>query len=448
MRYVLGSRVALPCLSLVLGIGCGSNNPSHPNLDSSPDSKGSPDTAAASKDAGKDLAEGSTDGVSTPPEVGADSSSKDRFELLDEKMASDSADEARPSQVDAADAAAVADTSSDIDGGASTAAARVLLVDKASDVFAAYDANGKAVRDYHALLDFGSGYDAPWISLDGNMARWTTATDLITDIWWLRPALGRDEPAVSSTLVIAAHQTGGSSNRIKLASMAGDVLATLNVAGDYDGYALSPRARHLVATKYGSTAIVLRLADQKELWRGASGTGAAAFSPDDKHLIAAWTPEVPFELVDLESGRIIKPALSALPFPYTTDRNHVSVKAALDAGAVITPDYGYGDTLTQQLWWVGWDGKLSPFDPSLPEHAFEDFVRWDAAATKALSCQCSSGCSCACLPAGGRRLPLQRSWPQLRQFRRMLARRLASPGRRTGSRSPARSWTRPQVPRC
>jgi hypothetical protein len=405
-------RVALPIFSVLVGIGCGQNATVRPNADASPDkapgtdalatvssdSASLPDAIPSQADA---FANRAPDAVAPRPEGGAGLQS-DPGTPAQPDGGGVSPGDGNGARADAQGNASESDgavgldtnlTSLGRDGGTPGTASRIILVDGTSDTFAAYDNNGQQVHDYHALLTAVPSWDGkPWISLGGNMAHWTTSSELVTSVYSTRSPTGLSQPVRPSTVLVAGDQTSGVS-RILLASMAGSTLATLDATVG-DAFALSPRERHLVGG-----ASVVRVSDQTVLYRAAGGDGGVAFSPDDKHLIGAWNAQIPFELVDLDSGHVTQPDMTALPFPFGTDRQHVFVKAALDTGAVITVDFGYGTTLTRQLWWVDWQGNMMPFDASRPQYALEDFVRFDPMGSKVLWTR-STGATSPSFPLG------------------------------------------------
>ena len=261
----------------------------------------------------------------------------------------------------------------------------VLIVDKATDRFAAYDRDGQLVHDYHSLLDFGDQYQGPIISASKQVTRWDTTAGATSSLYWLAELTGLAGPVAPSAIIVGARRVGGGSVRIKIASVAGDVFADLEIAGEWQVFGLSPGRRYLLAADTALTrAAVVRLSDASVVWQG-SPAEMVAFSPDDAHFISVPRDyRVPFQQVDLDTGLVREPDLSKLPFPFDSTRQHVFVDTALASGAVITADYGYGVTLTRQLWWVDWQGKMTPLDATLPQYVYEEFTRWDATGTQAL----------------------------------------------------------------
>jgi hypothetical protein len=261
----------------------------------------------------------------------------------------------------------------------------VLIVDETTDQFAAYDRDGRVVHDYHSLLDFGDQFQNPVISVSNQITRWGATIGATSSLWWLAEPKGLAQPPVPSTIVVGARRVGVDSVRIKISSVAGDVLADFEFAGDWQVFGLSPAQRYLVAADTSLTeAVIVRLSDKSVVWQG-SPAGVAAFSPDDAHFIGVPSDyRVPFQQVDLETGATSEPDLSKLPFPFDSTRQHVFVETAVNSGAVITADYGDGDTLTTCLWWVDWQGKITPLDPARPRYVYDQFTRWNATGTQAL----------------------------------------------------------------
>jgi len=92
---------------------------------------------------------------------------------------------------------------------------------------------------------------------------------------------------------------GVDSVRIKISSVAGDVLADFEFAGDWQVFGLSPAQRYLVAANTALTeAVILRLSD-KERGLARQPAEMPIFSPDDAHSISvAKRPYlVPFQQV-------------------------------------------------------------------------------------------------------------------------------------------------------
>jgi len=273
----------------------------------------------------------------------------------------------------------------DLAGDAAGVASMVVIVDETTDQFAAYDRDGQVVHDYHSLLDFGDQFQNPVISVSNQITRWGATIGATSSLWWLAEPKGLAQPPVPSTIVVGARRVGVDSVRIKISSVAGDVLADFEFAGDWQVFGLSPAQRYLVAADTSLTeAVIVRLSDKSVVWQG-SPAGVAAFSPDDAHFIGVPSDyRVPFQQVDLETGATSEPDLSKLPFPFDSTRQHVFVETAVNSGAVITADYGDGDTLTTCLWWVDWQGKITPLDPARPRYVYDQFTRWNATGTQAL----------------------------------------------------------------
>jgi hypothetical protein len=261
----------------------------------------------------------------------------------------------------------------------------VVIVDETTDQFAAYDRDGQVVHDYHSLLDFGDQFQNPVVSVSNQITRWGATIGATSSLWWLAEPKGLARPPVPSTIVVGARRVGVDSVRIKISSVAGDVLADFEFAGDWQVFGLSPAQRYLVAANTALTeTVIFRLSDKSVVWQG-SPAEMPIFSPDDAHSISVPSGyRVPFQQVDLETGVASEPDLSKLPFPFDSTRQHVSVETAVNSGAVITADYGYGDTLTTSLWWVDWQGKITALDPARPRYVYDQFTRWNATGTQAL----------------------------------------------------------------
>jgi hypothetical protein len=273
----------------------------------------------------------------------------------------------------------------DLAGDAAGVTSMVLIVDETTDQFAAYDRDGQVVHDYHSLLDFGDQFQNPVISVSNQITRWGATIGATSSLWWLAQPKGLARPPVPSTIVVGARRVGVDSVRIKISSIAGDLLADFEFAGDWQVFGLSPAQRYLVAANTALTeTVILRLSDKSVVWQG-SPAEMPIFSPDDAHAISVPSGyPVPFQQVDLETGATSEPDLSKLPFPFDSTRQHVFVETAVNSGAVITADYGYGDTLTTCLWWVDWQGRITPLDPARPRYVYDEFTRWNATGTQAL----------------------------------------------------------------
>jgi len=131
-------------------------------------------------------------------------------------------------------------------GDAAGVASMVVIVDETTDQFAAYDRDGQVVHDYHSLLDFGDQFQNPVVSVSNQIT--AGARRLGPPVrfgGWLSEGLG---PAAGPF----DHRRGGASRgrtdsvRIKISSVAGDVLADFEFAGDCRCLAFHPRKRYLV----------------------------------------------------------------------------------------------------------------------------------------------------------------------------------------------------------
>lgn len=80
-------------------------------------------------------------------------------------------------------------------------ATRILIVDKATDRFGAYDRNGQIVHDYRPLLDFGAQFEAPVIWVERKGTSWDVPTTITDGIWWWGQPIGLDLPATPSGFI-------------------------------------------------------------------------------------------------------------------------------------------------------------------------------------------------------------------------------------------------------
>ena len=263
-------------------------------------------------------------------------------------------------------------------GGSSSAGvhSRVIVVDPQTSRFAAYDAEGQLAHDYTALLDFPSGYDDRVVSVDTMAYSWDgTASSPFFTTTVLAPP-GQDPPLASTEIIVRAKAVGATKPMVtvRVANISGQVTDEFSVLGDWQGFLSSPSRQYLQGGISGTTGLILRRSDHGSVWQGP--LFQAGFSPDDKHLIVIPTSSVDALLaVELGTGRVTNFDLSSLPqgFRLPTD---LYVRGTFNSGAVLTGSRSGGSGYT--LYWAGWDGKIAPFDPTLPVELNE----WAVAANR------------------------------------------------------------------
>jgi hypothetical protein len=251
-------------------------------------------------------------------------------------------------------------------GGSSSAGvrSRVIVVDPQSSRFGAYDAEGQLVHDYTALLDFPDWYDDRVVCVDTMAYSWDgTASSPFFAATVLAPP-GQDPPLASTEIIVRAASMGGTKPMVtvRIASMSGQVTDEFSIIGNWEGFLSSPSRQYLQGGISGTTGIILRRSDHGSVWQGP--LFQAGFSPDDKHLIVIPTSSVDALLtVELGTGRVTNFDLSSLPagFELPTD---LYVRGTFNSGAILTGSRADGSGYT--LYWAGWDGKIAPFDPTLP----------------------------------------------------------------------------------
>jgi hypothetical protein len=175
--------------------------------------------------------------------------------------------------------------------------------------------------------------------------------------------------------VVVAASTSGLGARAKIISMDGSVVADRAVPADHMDVRVSPAQKFLYAAQHvgslywcseGTHAIVSRMTDGTTVWQG--NLCDTAFARDDSHLVFSPTngcPEPPIHIVDLASGQEI-PASS----PASCDAGVASayLNGASTLGAV------FAKTGSSVPWFVDWQGKASPFAPTLPPSVTDTYV--------------------------------------------------------------------------
>lgn len=278
-----------------------------------------------------------------------------------------------PVDADAADAGS--DVTVDGDAGNSGIQPRVLIIDPATDKFLTYDRDGQTVHDYHSALDFGAGYEKRGIRQEAISVAWDATATVYYNNDFPAPLPGLAEPLRPSRIVVVAASTSGLGARAKIISMDGSVVADRVVPADHMDVRVSPAQKFLYAAQHvgslywcsqGTHAIVARMMDGATVWQG--NLCDTAFARDDSHLVFSPTngcPEPPIHIVDLASGQEI-PASS----PASCDAGVASayLHGASTLGAV------FAKTGLSVPWYLDWQGKSSPFAPTLSPSVIDTYV--------------------------------------------------------------------------
>ena len=278
-----------------------------------------------------------------------------------------------PVDADAADTGS--DATVDGDAGNSGIQPRVLIIDPATDKFLTYDRDGQTVHDYHSALDFGAGYEKRGIRQEAISVAWDATATVYYNNDFPAPLPGLDEPLRPSRIVVVAASTSGLGARAKIISMDGSVVADHAVPADHMDVRVSPAQKFLYAAQHvGSLywcsqvthAIVARMTDGATVWQG--NLCDTAFARDDSHLVFSPTngcPEPPIHIVDLVTGQ----ATPASP-PASCDAGVASayLRGASTLGAV------FATTGLSIPSYVDWQGKVSPFAPTLSPSVTATYV--------------------------------------------------------------------------
>ena len=123
---------------------------------------------------------------------------------------------------------------------------RVLIVDPPTNRFLSFDRSGQA-RDYRAQLDFGAGFGARTIWLDGWFSMIWDAPPLGGNYASPGAPRGFDEPRAPSVILIRSAADSGNTVKIKAVGTSGTLLATHTLSGAWEAFQISPKRGYLYA---------------------------------------------------------------------------------------------------------------------------------------------------------------------------------------------------------
>jgi hypothetical protein len=268
--------------------------------------------------------------------------------------------------------------------GGSTASvhSRAVVMDPASNRFAAYDAEGQLVHDYLNLVNFDSSFEDRIISIEGIAQSWngTTASPFFSEVTFAPP--GQEPPLQASEILVRARRVGGGSVNLRVANVGGQVVDEFSIAGDWEVFRPSPTRKYWLGGIGSTTGVVVRRSDHSVVWQGALFD--ASFAPDDQHLVVVPNNSAnTLSIVDLSTGQAVSVNLAQLPAAFTSPSpNLLSVKGAFNSGAAVSI---YRSVYTgQNLFWLSWDGMLTPFDPTVPDKVVEYVSTANTNATRLL----------------------------------------------------------------
>ena len=248
---------------------------------------------------------------------------------------------------------------------------RVLVVDPATDRFVAYDRGGQIVHDYHAELDFGTGFVARNAWVDWRLLRWDGPSDVPPRLD--RPARGLSVPLRGSRILLRAENPGAGRVKVKVLTAAGTVENAFTVDGAWSAFQLSPTRQYIYATTspIGSAyqvAAVLRPADGAVLWQKT--VAAAVFAAGDERLVFVppYDGTSTVRIKNLTTGDEIAPAGSQEPFASDPDIA-ISLEAALGERVVLQ---AAGTVLQSRLLYsMDWQGNIARFGSQTPRFTDE-----------------------------------------------------------------------------
>jgi hypothetical protein len=268
--------------------------------------------------------------------------------------------------------------------GGSTASlhSRAVVQDPASNRFAAYDAEGQLVHDYLNLVNFDSSFEDRIVCIEGTAQSWDGKTPSLFFNSVTFAAPGQAPPLGASELLVRASKVGGGSVNLRVANASGQVTDEFSIAGDWELFRASPTRQYFLGEMGGTSGVVVRRSNHSIVWQGE--LFQASFAPDDQHLIVIPNNSASaLSIVELGTGHVTSVNLAQLPAELTaTSPNLIQAEGALETGVVVS--IYRSDYSGQALFWVSWDGKMTPFDPTLPKNVVEYVAAANRDATRLL----------------------------------------------------------------
>jgi hypothetical protein len=262
--------------------------------------------------------------------------------------------------------------------------ARVIAFDPDTALLATFDAAGDLQQDFWPLQSDDEQFvlSASWDSLTYHSDRITGSPRVETDFGGLT--------TTSSDRLVLGFRHPDGSMEVELRSLDGDLDAALVLDEAWQSHTLSPDNGYVLLHReiddpdYNREAAVVRWSDGAEVWRGPYAE--AGFALDDSHLVFVPGVDNPVSFVDLDTGEVVgatNPDFYDFPSGYTLGSEAIS-----SLGCVLRT-YG-GVSYGQPLWYLDWEGNLSPVDSALPLFAVDQFaafrddgwvVRWYRSST-------------------------------------------------------------------
>jgi hypothetical protein len=267
---------------------------------------------------------------------------------------------------------------------------RVLVVDQATNRFAAYGRDGQLAHDYRSELDFGTGFTDRNAWVDWHLLSWDGPTDVPPPGLNFPPPPGLAFPLLGSRILLSAENAGTGRVKLKILTVAGTVENAFTLQGAWSGFQLTPARQYVYATipetpTAAPVAAVLRPSDGTILWQKT--ISYAMFAASDSRLIFIPADRSsPVRIKNLTTGDEFAPALTQEPFK-TEPNIDIFLIAGLAQRVVIQ---AAGFALQSRLFYsMDWQGSITRFGSASPRYTDEyiqafsptgDRVRWSQVA--------------------------------------------------------------------
>jgi hypothetical protein len=258
---------------------------------------------------------------------------------------------------------------------------RVLVVDPPTNRFVAYDRDGQPVRDYRGELDFGSGFGARSVWVEGYGMPWDVPSTLVV----ASPVAprGLHEPLAQSVILIRSAATSGDVVKIKMVATGGALVGAQTFSGRWEAFELSPKRGYVYAlaldrTAASRTSAVIRLSDGRVVWQGFATE--AGFARDDRHFVflPGTASELP-HVIDLATGAKIASTSTQIPPDHTGVS--LGINAVLNDRAVIRASW---DSYGELFWAVDWQGRVTKLGADMPMYVSEYLRGFDPTGARAI----------------------------------------------------------------
>jgi hypothetical protein len=258
---------------------------------------------------------------------------------------------------------------------------RVLVVDPPTNRFVTYDRDGQPVRDYLGQLDFGSGFGARSVWVDGYGMPWDVPSTLV--IFSPVAPRGLDEPLAQSVILIRSAATSGDVVKIKMVGAGGALVGAQTLSGKWEAFELSPKRGYVHAlaldrTAASRTSAVIRLSDGRVVWQGFASE--AGFARDDRHFVflPGTASELP-HVLDLATGAKIASTSTQIPPDHTGVS--LGINAVLNDRAFIRASW---DSYGELFWAVDWQGRVTKLGADMPMYVSEYLRGFDRTGARAI----------------------------------------------------------------